>query len=88
MNTLLNSIRMLTQLTLKENIKRINWDMPSTVQARWTADQHFKVVTLHQGNNYSKLISLSQGAISLKLLGGKLAPKLVNIVLRKELLRL
>ena len=29
-----------------------------------------------------------QGAISLKLLGGKLAPKLVYIVLRKELLKL
>ena len=32
------------------------------------------------------MVILIQGAISLKLLGGKLAPKLVYMVLRKELL--
>ena len=33
-------------------------------------------------------VFIVQGAISLKLLGGKLAPKLVYIVLGKELLKL
>ena len=32
-------------------------------------------------------IQVNQGAISLKLLGGKLAPKVVYFVLRKELLK-
>ena len=32
-------------------------------------------------------LSVCQGAFSLKLLGGKLAPKLIYFVLRKELLK-
>ena len=37
---------------------------------------------------YFAMLKSNQGAISLKLLGGKLAPKLIHFVLRKELLRL
>ena len=40
-------------------------------------------------SNYLVLVELlKQGAISLKLLGGGLAPKLVYFVLSKELLKL